>query len=62
MERRGIVMPKEINGIYQVFYSGYSIDLYLLYKGEKSWIAVWVEQEHLPAASWQTAWGLQHED
>lgn len=44
------------------FYSGCSIDLYLLYKGEKTWIAVWVEQEHLPAASWQTAWGLQHED
>lgn len=39
-----------------------SIDLYLLHKGEKTWIAVWVEQEHLPAASWQTAWGLQHKD
>lgn len=40
MERRGIVIPKEMNGIYQVFYPGYSIDLYLLYKGEKTWIAV----------------------
>ncbi|KAJ7400446.1 hypothetical protein BTVI_105421 [Pitangus sulphuratus] len=32
MERRGIVMPKEMNGIYQVLYPGYSIDLYLLHK------------------------------
>lgn len=31
-------------------------------KVKKTWIAVWVEREHLPAASWQTAWGLQHED
>lgn len=62
VEPRGIVTLEEMNGIYQVLYPGYSIDLYLLYKGEKTWIAVWVEQKHLPAASWQTAWGLQHED
>lgn len=60
--RREIVTLEEMNGIYQVLYPGYSIDLYLLHKGEKTWIAVWVEREHLPAASWQTAWGLQHED
>lgn len=62
VERRGIVTLEEMNGIYQVLYPGYSVDLYLLHKGEKTWIAVWVEREHLPAASWQTAWGLQHED
>jgi len=62
MEKRGIETPEKMNGAYQVLYPGYSIDLYLLHKGEKTWIAVWAEQEHLPAASWQTAWGLQHED
>ena len=62
VEKRGIVMLEQMNGIDQVLYPGYRTDLYLLHKGEKTWIAVWVELEHLPAASWQTAWGLQHED
>lgn len=62
VEKTETVTLEEMNGIYQILYPGYSIDLYLLHKGEKTWIAVWVEREHLPAASWQTAWGLQHED